>query len=38
MDYSVMIIIAVVIAGVGGFAVLAFTLLNNWRAGSKGHH
>ncbi len=37
MDYSVMIIIALVIAGVGGFLVLAFTLLNNWKVGSRGH-
>jgi|GEM_PF-1620150 len=37
MDYSAMIIFAVVIVGVGGFAALAFTLLNNWRAGSRGH-
>lgn len=37
MDYSVMIIITLAVAGVGGFFVLAFTLLNNWRAGSRGH-
>ena len=37
MDYSVMIITTLAVAGVGGFLVLAFTLLNNWRAGSRGH-
>jgi len=37
MDYSLMIIIALVVAGVGGFIVLTFTLLNNWKAGSRGH-
>lgn len=37
MDYSVMIIIAIVAAAVGGFIVLMFTILNNWKAGSRGH-
>jgi hypothetical protein len=37
MDYSVVIIIAIVIAGVGGFAVLAYTLLDNWGSRSRGH-
>jgi hypothetical protein len=36
MNFGVMIIIAIVVSGVGGFLVLAFTLLNNWRAGSRG--
>ncbi|MGO9567357.1 MAG: hypothetical protein ACLP5H_07455 [Desulfomonilaceae bacterium] len=37
MDYSIMIIVTLAVAGVGGFLVLAFTMLNNWRAGSRGH-
>jgi flagellar basal body-associated protein FliL len=37
MDYSVLIIFVVIVAAVGGFLVLMFTILNNWKAGSRGH-
>jgi hypothetical protein len=37
MDYSLMIIFVLVVAAVGGFLVLMFTMLNNWKAGSRGH-
>ena len=37
MDYSVAIILFLVAAAVGGFLVLMFTMLSNWRAGSRGH-
>jgi hypothetical protein len=37
MDYSVMIILFLVAAAVGGFLVLIFTMLSNWKAGSRGH-
>ncbi len=37
MDYSLIIVLVLLVAGVGGFTVLAFTLLNSWKAGSRGH-
>ncbi|MGB6063215.1 MAG: hypothetical protein WBG50_00290 [Desulfomonilaceae bacterium] len=37
MDYSLIIILVLLIAGVGGFAILALVLLSNWKAGSRGH-
>ena len=36
MDHNIIIILAVVVAGVAGFIVLARTILNNWKAGSRG--
>ncbi len=36
MDHNVIIILAVLVAGVAGFIVLARTILNNWKAGSRG--
>jgi hypothetical protein len=36
MDYSIIIIFAVLVAGVAGFIVLARSILNNWKAGSRG--
>ena len=36
MDYNLVIVFIVVVAGVAGFLVLADTLLENWRAGSWG--
>ena len=36
MDYSIIIILAVLVAGVAGFIVLARSILNNWKAGSRG--
>jgi hypothetical protein len=36
MDYSIVIILAVLVAGVAGFIVLARSILNNWKAGSRG--
>lgn len=36
MEYHVLIIPVVILAGVGGFYALARTLLANWKAGSKG--
>ncbi|MCX5873141.1 MAG: hypothetical protein NTY51_07910 [Deltaproteobacteria bacterium] len=36
MDYNNIIILAVLVAGVGGFIVLSRTILNNWKAGSRG--
>ena len=36
MDYSVVFALIIVFAGVGGFIVLARTLLENWKAGSRG--
>jgi len=37
MEYHVLIIPVIVVAGVGGFVALARALLNNWKASSKGH-
>jgi cytochrome c-type biogenesis protein CcmH/NrfG len=37
MSYSIMIILALLVAAVGGFLVLMVTILNNWKAGSRGH-
>jgi hypothetical protein len=37
MNYSVMIILALAVAAVGGFLVLAVTIVSNWKAGSRGH-
>ncbi len=36
MDYNIIIILAVLLTGVAGFIVLARTILNNWKAGSRG--
>ncbi len=36
MDYNIIIILAVIVAGVGGFIVLSRTVLTNWKAGSRG--
>jgi uncharacterized membrane protein SpoIIM required for sporulation len=36
MDHNIIIIPAVLVAGVAGFIVLARTILNNWKAGSRG--
>ncbi|MBI5568420.1 MAG: hypothetical protein HY914_00590 [Desulfomonile tiedjei] len=36
MDYSAMFAMIIVLAGIGGFIVLARTLLENWKAGSRG--
>ncbi len=36
MDYNLVIVLVVVLAGVAGFVVLARTLLDNWRAQSRG--
>lgn len=36
MDYNVVIILVVLVAGVAGFIVLARTVLSNWKAGSRG--
>ncbi|MFA6221515.1 MAG: hypothetical protein WC647_04310 [Desulfomonilaceae bacterium] len=36
MGYDIIIILAVLVAGVGGFIVLSRTILNNWKAGSRG--
>jgi uncharacterized membrane protein SpoIIM required for sporulation len=36
MDHNIIIILAVIVAGVAGFIVLARTILNNWKAGSRG--
>lgn len=36
MDYNIIIIIVVLVAGVAGFIVLARTILSNWKAGSRG--
>jgi flagellar basal body-associated protein FliL len=37
MSYSVMIILVLVVAALGGFLVLMFTMLSNWKAESRGH-
>jgi hypothetical protein len=36
MEYNIIIILAVLVVGVAGFIVLARSILNNWRAGSRG--
>ena len=36
MEYSIIIILAVIVVGVAGFIVLACSILNNWKAGSRG--
>ncbi|MGO8881453.1 MAG: hypothetical protein ACLQMS_18370 [Desulfomonilaceae bacterium] len=36
MDHNIIIIVSVLLAGVAGFIVLARTILNNWKAGSRG--
>ncbi len=36
MDYNIIIILAVLVVGVSGFVVLARSILNNWKAGSRG--
>jgi hypothetical protein len=36
MDYNIIIIAAVLVMGVAGFIVLARSILNNWKAGSRG--
>jgi hypothetical protein len=36
MDYNIVIVFVIALAGVAGFVVLARTLLDNWRAGSRG--
>jgi hypothetical protein len=37
MDYNLVIVFVIVLAGVAGFAVLTRTLLKNWRAQSRGN-
>ena len=36
MDNSAIFVLIIMLAGVGGFVVLARTLLENWKAGSRG--
>ena len=36
MEYNIIIILAVLVVGVAGFIVLARSILNNWKAGSRG--
>jgi hypothetical protein len=36
MEYSIIIVLAVLVVGVAGFIVLARSLLTNWKAGSRG--
>ena len=36
MDYNLVAVFVIVVAGVAGFAVLARTLLDNWKAQSRG--
>jgi hypothetical protein len=36
MDYNIIIILAVLVVVVGGFIVSCRTILNNWKAGSRG--
>ncbi len=35
MDYSLIIAVIVLVGAIGGFAVLAHTLLENWRQGTR---
>ena len=37
MDYSLVIIVVILVGGVGGFGVLALALLSNWKTASRGH-
>jgi hypothetical protein len=34
MDYSLVVAVIIIVAAIGGFVVLARTLLDNWRAKS----
>lgn len=36
MDYSPILAVIILLAAIGGFFVLALTLLDNWRARSRG--
>jgi hypothetical protein len=36
MEYNIIVILAVIVVGVAGFIVLARSILNNWKAGSRG--
>ena len=36
MEYNIIIILAVLVVGMAGFIVLARSILNNWKAGSRG--
>jgi len=36
MDHSLIAVVVILIAAIGGFVVLARTLLANWRAGPRG--
>ncbi|MGO9612718.1 MAG: hypothetical protein ACLPX5_06765 [Dissulfurispiraceae bacterium] len=36
MEFNIIIILAVLVVGVAGFIVLARSILNNWKAGSRG--
>ncbi|MGB6065458.1 MAG: hypothetical protein WBG50_11655 [Desulfomonilaceae bacterium] len=36
MEYNIIIILAVLVVGVAGFIVLARSILNNWKAQSRG--
>jgi hypothetical protein len=36
MEYNITVILAVLVMGVAGFIVLARSILNNWKAGSRG--
>jgi uncharacterized membrane protein (DUF106 family) len=36
MEYNIIIVVAVLVVGVAGFIVLARSILNNWKAGSRG--
>jgi hypothetical protein len=36
MDYSFIVVLIVIVAGVAGFLVLARALIENWRAQSRG--
>ena len=36
MKYNIIIILAVLVVGVAGFIVLARSILNNWKAQSRG--
>ncbi len=36
MDYSLIVTVIIIVAAIAGFVVLARTLLDNWRAKSRG--
>ena len=36
MEYNIIIVVAVLVVGVAGFIVLARSILNNWKAQSRG--